>query len=128
MPQANLLAKTQLDKFKAWLTAHGHTWRDGRGQYQVIQVQLAGQAGWHVIYYREHNPVHYSVPWPLGPAVQQFINDKKRSHGNRDSSAQRWSRNHPSNVSRRFQTEDRDPASWNEGDGADREEGSDPPW
>lgn len=78
MPNCHTLAQSKLRAFKLWLVANGHQWRDGRGNYQVIQVQLAGQLDWHVVYCRETSTQHYSVPWPLVATVLQFVADNKK--------------------------------------------------
>lgn len=80
MPTCGLLAQNQLKKFLAWCDTQGIEHRDGRGHHQVAQVKLPGQTGWHVLYYRDSNPVHYSVPWPLTSTVEKFLKDKKRAN------------------------------------------------
>jgi hypothetical protein len=77
MPLANLLAQNQLERFKSWLEERGHEHRPVSGAYQVLQIRLKGAPQWHTLYRREANAVHYSVPWPLVPVVNEFIADKK---------------------------------------------------
>ena len=67
-----LLHKNKLDDFRAWLMAEGIAHRSGRGDYQVLQVQLKnGQ--WQCVFDRLDAPEHYTVAAPLEGVVRQFI-------------------------------------------------------
>lgn len=77
MADRALLHRTHLQPFKEWLALHGHLWRDGRGDFQVLQVLQGHQ--WHCIYERLKMPEHYTVTGPLTRLVRQFIKDYQRS-------------------------------------------------
>lgn len=72
----NLLHISKLDAFKEWLDDEGTAWRDGRGDYQVIQIYLpTGQ--WACVYSRHDMPEHYTTDRRLDSFVKQFIRDMK---------------------------------------------------
>lgn len=78
MTSRNLLHKSKLSKFQAWLIAQGHEVRaPPNGQYQLCQIRLSGQTVWHVLYFREHMPEHISVVQPLVPTVRQWLNEQR---------------------------------------------------
>jgi hypothetical protein len=54
-----MITMPQVARFKAWLDANGITWRDGKGDYQVMQVKLA--KGWGAIC-RDKNMVLSTPP------------------------------------------------------------------
>lgn len=51
--------------------------REGRGDYQLAQIQPRGSKDWHVLYSRIHMPEHVTVPDPLVPLVCNFIRSTK---------------------------------------------------
>jgi len=72
----NLLHKTKLNEFKAWLDANNIENRPGRGDWQELQIKTAnGQ--WHAVFRRIDMPEHYTVAWPLESMVHRFIRDSK---------------------------------------------------
>ncbi len=76
MSARNLLHKTRVAEFQAWLTAEGIPWRGPRGDWQIMQIQLRdGQ--WACIYERIHMPEHVTVDKRLVPLVYAFINSTK---------------------------------------------------
>lgn len=76
----NLLHKTKLDAFKAWLDAHPNLeWRNTEGQgngYCVMQVR-SKSGGWNKawlgVYRRDHMPQHYTVDCRLEATVRPFL-------------------------------------------------------
>lgn len=76
----NLLHKKRLEEFKAWLLMEGITHRAGRGDYDVLQVQMkSGQ--WQCVFDRLNAPEHYTVAAPLEPLVRRFINARAAELG-----------------------------------------------
>lgn len=72
----NLLHKTKLDPFKAWLTENGIEHRPARGDYDVLQVRSdSGQ--WQCLFDRHNAPEHYTVAGPLESLVRRFIRESK---------------------------------------------------
>lgn len=72
----NLLHKTKLDAFKAWLDSKGIEHRPGRGEYQMLQVKMKnGQ--WQCVFDRHSAPEHYTVAHPLEQHVHRFIRDSR---------------------------------------------------
>lgn len=73
-----LLHVDKLEAFKEWLTKHGHKWRPGRGEFQVIQIQDPKNGSWTPIFSRMdttagHKLVHYTAyGYPL-KLVYKFI-------------------------------------------------------
>jgi hypothetical protein len=72
MAARNLLHKTRLNDFKFFLDDKGLAYRQGKGTYQVLQVQHP-VLGWQSIYEKLEAPEHYSVPDKLIPLVMEFI-------------------------------------------------------
>ncbi|MGL4249288.1 MAG: hypothetical protein ACRDCI_11905 [Plesiomonas shigelloides] len=70
-----LLHKNKLDMFKLYLSENGIDFRDGRGDYQVIQVRIDGC--WHAIYERANMPEHLTVVFGLERLVRKFIRQSK---------------------------------------------------
>ena len=87
MAARNLLHKSKLEEFKRWLQTQGIAYRDGKGDYQVIQVEHP-EHGYLVIYEKLDSKEHYSVPWKLTPIVIAFIEGKKL--GNRPKPFEDW--------------------------------------
>lgn len=73
----NLLHKTKFELFKSWLKHKGIPYRDGKGVYQMLQVQSKCGKFWYVIYERNHMPEHYTVVKELEPLVRRFIGNCK---------------------------------------------------
>lgn len=72
----NLLHKTKIEAFKAWLDEKGIEHRPARGTYQVLQIKTKnGQ--WQCVFDRLDAPEHYTVAWPLESMVHRFIRDSK---------------------------------------------------
>ena len=78
MAARNLLHKTKIPEFKSWLTLKGFEWREGGGNWQLMQIKRKESNVWDVIYERLKMPEHVTVTGPLVNLVQQFI--KENSH------------------------------------------------
>ena len=66
------LHKTHLEEFKQFLRDEAHVaYRDGKGQFQVLQVQTP-ENGWQVVFSKNNMPEHYSVNSKLMPLVNLF--------------------------------------------------------
>lgn len=65
-----LLAISQLENFKQYLDKIGINYREGKGIYQVLQVNYGG--GWSPIYIRQEAKEHLTVQRELVPLVQKF--------------------------------------------------------
>jgi hypothetical protein len=76
--QRNLLHKSKIDDFKTWLDLTETPYRDGKGEWQALQVKTA-KHGWQVVYSRADMPEHYTVSESLAPLVRAFIRDAKNS-------------------------------------------------
>lgn len=73
----NLLAKHKLEAFKAWLDLKEIVYRDPRGDYQVLQIQMSnGQ--WQCIFDRHSALEHYTVAAPLEGLVRKFIQETRK--------------------------------------------------
>jgi len=72
-----LLHKTKLEEFKAYLTEHNFSHRPGKGDYEVLQVQI-NEGKWQCVFRRDVMPEHFTVAYPLENVVRQFINSTKR--------------------------------------------------
>lgn len=72
----NLLAKTKLDAFKAWMDSKGIEHRPGRGTFEVEQIKMKNGT-WQCIFDRLKAPEHYTVPYPLEPMVIRFISESR---------------------------------------------------
>ena len=70
------LHKTHLEEFKRFLRDEAIAYRDGKGQYQVLQVQTP-ESGWQVVFSKGSMPEHYSVNSALMPLVRMFYNKRK---------------------------------------------------
>jgi hypothetical protein len=68
----NLLHKSMLPQFKDWLDRKRIQRREGKGEFQVMQVAWPdGQ--WNCVYDRIDAPEHYTVTRPMEPLVRRFI-------------------------------------------------------
>jgi hypothetical protein len=74
MSNRNILHKTKLDAFKYWLDEQGIPRRDGKGNYQVMQVMT--HKGWQVVF-DKHTDEHFTVNEVLVPMVVRFIREAK---------------------------------------------------
>lgn len=75
----NLLHKSRVEAFKAWLTAEGIAWREPRGDWQIMQVELPN-GGWACLYERAHMPEHVTVDRRLEQLVHYFIHCRPKSN------------------------------------------------
>jgi len=84
MARRNLLHVDKLDDFKAFLTWAGYAYRDGRGYFQVLQIRVERLWSrgfvWHSIFRKlpREGAQHYTVPEPLIPLVQSYIDHRNR--------------------------------------------------
>ena len=68
----NTLHLSHLDKFKPFLIDQFIAFRPGKGDYQVLQIQMQdGQ--WACIYSRHDMPEHYTIDKRLDNLVHKFI-------------------------------------------------------
>ena len=67
-----LLSKNKLEKFKAWCASNGIATREGKGAFQVLQVQTE-EHGWQVVFDRLDAPEHFTINRRLIPTVRAFI-------------------------------------------------------
>jgi len=65
------LHKTHLEEFKQFLMSEGIAYREGKGQYQIMQAQTQ-DAGWQAVFIKNEMPEHYSVNSKLMPTVNLF--------------------------------------------------------
>ena len=72
----NLLHKSKLEPFKAWLSAQGIQHRPPRGDYQVLMVNAKG-AEWWAIYDCHTAPEHYTVDIRMEPLARRFIRETR---------------------------------------------------
>jgi len=72
----NLLHKTKLEPFKAWLTSQGIQHRPPRGDYDVLQVQWKAP-DWFCVFDRHTAPEHYTVDSRMEPLVRRFIRETR---------------------------------------------------
>lgn len=94
MARRNLLHKAYLEEFKTYLTQKGVQFREGKGTYQVLQVQVAawlpgGKTGfvWSPIYEKDSSTEHYTIQEELTSTVHLFVRSRKESGPVRDSIA-----------------------------------------
>ncbi len=82
MAARNILHKSKLDEFKAWLDKVGIEHRPGKGTWEVLQVRSRCGTKWNVIYARgDTNPElmadHLSVTKHLVPLVTKYLGSLK---------------------------------------------------
>lgn len=70
----NLLHKNKVEEFKQWLSEKGIKYRDGRGDYQIIQVQVSGT--WACLYNRDDMPEHVTNDRRLNGLIRYFIRER----------------------------------------------------
>jgi len=66
-----LLHRTKIDEFKFYLSDNGIEFRDGRGDYQVMQVLIGKD--WMCVYDRNKGD-HFTVDVRMESLVKRFIN------------------------------------------------------
>lgn len=71
----NLLHINKLDEFKSWLTAQGIEHRPGRGEWEVLQVNVNGV--WPCVFRRINMPEHYTTDRRLDGLVRRFCKEPK---------------------------------------------------
>ena len=74
--KAQLLHVSKLEDFKKWLRENKIPFRNGKGEWQVIQVKTA-KYGWQVVYRRKEMPEHFSLNARLVSTVEKFIRSSK---------------------------------------------------
>lgn len=72
------LHKTKLESFKKYLDSQGISYREGKGDYQALQVKT-GRHGWQCIYEKNEMPEHYSVQDKLMYLIREFLVDQKKN-------------------------------------------------
>ena len=77
MPDRALLHRNQLPSFIEFLEAEGIEFRDGRGDWQVLQIKNQKHGGWDSIF-DSLRKEHYIVPHPLIGLVKKFIKTKRK--------------------------------------------------
>ena len=78
MPSRDILHKSKLDAVKEWLDSQGIPHRPGRGDYDVLQVQVAAPE-WFCIFDRLSAKEHYTVDKRLVRTVIRFIQAARRA-------------------------------------------------
>lgn len=81
----NLLHKSKLVDLKLWLNAQGISWREGRGDWQLMQIRQPGRTQWDVIYERLEMKEHVTVVRPLEAMIHKFIQESKHEQQPRDT-------------------------------------------
>lgn len=76
MGKRNTFHKSHMPEFKAWMDESLIQYRDGKGDFQVLQVMTANN-GWQCIYDRIDAPEHYTVQEKLMPTVIAFLRSRK---------------------------------------------------
>lgn len=71
----NLLHKNKLEKFKNWLDENDIPHRDGKGEYEVIQIMT--KDGWQKIYKRLNMPEHLTIQDKIYPLIKRFLKEQK---------------------------------------------------
>lgn len=78
MASRALLHKDKVPAFLDYCRGLGMTVRDGRGTWQIAQIQPKGSTDtWHVLYSRMHMPEHVTVPEGLIRVVLQWLRESK---------------------------------------------------
>lgn len=76
MALRNLLHKSDLEAFLAWLVESGGEIRPVTGAYQIVRIiDSIGED--HTIYTKLAAKEHLSVPWTAVPLVEEFYRHKK---------------------------------------------------
>ena len=79
MATRNLLHKNKLEGFKQFLDDKGIAYRQGKGCFQVIQVDIPG-FGWQPLFEKLEAPEHYSVPNRMLSLVREYIRTYKSEY------------------------------------------------
>lgn len=69
-----LLHKSKLDDFKSFLIDQQFQYRDGKGDYQVLQVEVRGR--FYPIYDRNSGD-HFTTQQELFPLIRTYLRSKK---------------------------------------------------
>lgn len=77
MATRNYLHISKLDDFKGWLQSKNFSYRSGKGDWEVLQVDT-GKV-WAKIYRRADMPEHFTVQDVLMPIVRAFMADKQKT-------------------------------------------------
>ena len=82
MAHRGTLHINQLEAFKIWCAENGIAYRDGKGEWQVLQVQVKSKKfnGWACIYKRADMPEHYTVQDQLIRYVKGFLASRKQEN------------------------------------------------
>ena len=75
----NLLHKSKLEAFKAWLVEQDIPFRPGKGEWQELQVRLPSSTVYAAVYSRADMPEHLSVDRRLDSLVNRFCQHKPQS-------------------------------------------------
>ena len=71
-----LLHKTKLEEFKSFLDKEGLPYRDGKGDWQVLQVCKDGKH-WNSVFIRLDMPEHFTTDRHLDGLVAKFCRQRK---------------------------------------------------
>ncbi|MDH2524667.1 hypothetical protein [Acinetobacter baumannii] len=74
MSKRALLHKSKLEDFKSWLIANQIQYRDGKGDFQVLQVEVKDR--FYPIYDRFQGD-HFTTQRELIPLVKRYIASEK---------------------------------------------------
>lgn len=69
---------SHMEAFKQWLAENSYAFRDGKGDFQVLQV-MTDNDGWQSIYSRLDMPEHYTVQDKLMYLVKRFFLANRKS-------------------------------------------------
>lgn len=72
MASRNLLHLNKVEAFKLWLDRKNIAYRDGKGDYELLQVNTPN-FGWQKLYRRHDMSEHITVQDKLVPLVKTFI-------------------------------------------------------
>ena len=72
-----ILHKDKLEDFKKYLDCRGIAYRPGKGDYQVLQVDVPSR-GWQAVYSRNDMPEHFTVNFAMLDLVRDFIASKDK--------------------------------------------------
>lgn len=71
----NLLHKSKLEAFKAWLVEQDVPFRTGKGEWQELQVRLPNSTVYAALYSRADMPEHLTVDRRLDSLVARFCRE-----------------------------------------------------
>ena len=75
MATRNLLHKSHLEEFKAWLIKSGHEIHDPKGAYEVLRASKGAKC--LIVYCRANSKEHYSVRDIDNMTVIRFLRSKE---------------------------------------------------